>query len=169
MNEVEIAQVWRRLYQKRSVGVVTVVVENGLLVCDAEHITVQHQIAIDGTDTHPAKLVQGAPEPFNGQLGITPHVNVEIAVESVAHKLAIGVEAGVPMIGGPQDFQRRIGGDQLHDRAGAHQGICIDVLLDARPVHGDGREAQRLFVVQGFGGVIPHLIAPGLIGATSFG
>src|SRR5690554_729244 len=91
---------------------------------------IKNQLAIDGGDAHAAELTKGAPKAIYGELGVSSKTYVQITLECVSNHFTVSQKVGFPLVCGAQDFQCGKGSHQLHDRAGAHQFIGIDILFN---------------------------------------
>ena len=141
-------------------GVVAVIIESRQAVGKQEHLSVEYDIPLDGIDPQRTKFMEHRPQAFNGEFRVATETDIQVALEGVSLEGAVSQEAGGPAVIGAEDFQRRIGGEYLHDGAGAHHRVGVDVLLDTRAIHWNGSDAQAVEVLQGFLREAAYLTAP---------
>ena len=95
-------------------------------------------------DAHGAQLAHQQPETLFSQFRVATANKVEVAVQGAVTDRAICVQAGMPLVGRAKQFQRRIGGHYLHDRAGIEGHIRIQEAGVPGAVQGDGGDCQML-------------------------
>lgn len=123
------------------VGAQGIVVEGGGIVRgQVEHAVVQQDVAVDGAH---ALVLDGAHQvlkAFQHQLGIAAALDQQIAVQHPILDIALGKDARLPEMAGPEQIEAGVSGDQLHDRSRAHRRIGLPVQPGAwQRLRGRGR------------------------------
>ncbi|MCY1389823.1 hypothetical protein D9M71_46300 [compost metagenome] len=136
---LEVDQQRVRADQEGLVFVAAIVVEGRQLRGD-EVAAIQHQVADDLAYAVGAQVAHHQPELFHVQLGITATLEVEVAVEHAVLHRTVGVELGLPLIGGAEQLQGGVGGDQLHSGRRVHRYIGVDQRLGARAGERQGHQ-----------------------------
>ena len=85
-----------------------------------EGAAIQHDIANDDFYAHALQAAQHQPQALQHQFGVALTLNVEVATQRALHHGAAQVHRRAPHVGRAQLVERRIGGDQLHDRSRVH-------------------------------------------------
>ncbi|MND99902.1 hypothetical protein D3C80_922950 [compost metagenome] len=128
--------------QEGFVVIAAVVIEGGQLRVH-EVAAVQHQVAGDLEHAVGAQVTHHQPELFHVQLRVAATLEVEVAVEHAVLQGAVGEELGLPLVGGAEQLQGGVGGDQLHGRRRVHRDIGVDQGLGAGAGEGQGHQGQR--------------------------
>ena len=160
MQQVQVGQVSGGLHQKRRVGIVAVVFKGRETTIHPKITAVQNQVAFNPVNAHAPQFPESAPQSLKGELGVATETHIQVALQGIANHRAVGQEVGIPVVSRAQQFQSGVGGDQLHDGARAHQFVSVHILLNARPVKGNGCNTEGLLAIQGLVCVVFDLTGP---------
>lgn len=89
-----------------------------------------------------AQVAHHQPQLLHVQLRVATALEVEVAVEHPVLERAVGVELGLPLVGGAQQLQGGVGGDQLHGGGRVHRHVRIEDGLGARAGQRQGHQRQ---------------------------
>ncbi len=139
---LEVDQQRIRAHQEGLVVVAAVVVERRQLRVD-EAAAVQHQITGDLQHAVGAQVAHHQPQLLHVQLRVSTTLEIEVAVEHPVLERAVGIELGLPLVGGTQQLQGCIGGDQLHGGGRVHRHVRVEDGLGTRAGQRQGHQRQR--------------------------
>ncbi len=92
----------------------------GVMGRKVEGGAIEHEVADDDLHTLCLQAPQHQPEPLHHQLRVAHALDVHIAAQAAALRPGVQIDRGVPGVGRPQQFQRGVGGDELHHRCRIH-------------------------------------------------
>ena len=125
---LEVGQQRIGLNQKRTVLVAAVVDKRRDIVRQTQVRRLQHQIAGNVANAGRLKIAQHQPHAFQGQLGVAAAAEDQITLQGAIDHRAVNKEVAAPLVGRAENFQRRIGGYQLHGRGGVDRGVGVNEL-----------------------------------------
>lgn len=138
---LEVDQQGIGLDQERLVDVTAIVVELRQVGLH-EVAAIEHQVAGDGAHAIGTQVTHQQPEFLHVQLRVATAFEVEVAVEHAIAEGTVGVELGLPLERGAEQFKGGIGGDQFHGRGGVDRHVCVEHGRRARAIEGQHNQRQ---------------------------
>ena len=143
-QQLEVGQQRIGFDQEGAGRVVAVVLEWRQIQRQTQIRCLQYQIPTHLAHPGGTQVAQQQPHALHGQLGVTAAAEYQITLQFAVADGAGTVQVGLPLVVGPEQLQRGIGGDQLHGRGRVDRVIGIDELRHALTFQRNDRQGEGI-------------------------